>query len=164
MASELTIILIEKGDISYSTVKSYADGFMFHVSYLEETKDIDYGSINGRYVNKCDLIFESLFSLIEKKFSVQILNKGDVEVVDHYENTNEYCAANVDFNPTEVRGEFVIVNEKVVDMSKLIFREEQVNTAEDVNSFMPIPNNTFTFPIRNMKVSLCFWIFCCGFC
>lgn len=134
------------GDISLPPPEPVGNGIIFRIAKKDEQIDIDFPVLQDRYVKKCDLLFESLFRLIEDLFSVKILNKEEVKVFDHLEDGKEYCAANFYLDKTS-QIEYNLRNkEEIPLMSEIAFQKH----------ILDVPQKEYgidiKMPIKNLKV------------
>lgn len=153
LQDSLSIFLADQGATSKAPIEKFSDGFLFRISFEMTQDEIIDSVLDTRYLGKCDLIFESVFKLMENIFGFEILNKQDIHVEDHREDLINYCAANFDILKTDNNESLRIYNKKVPDMKHLIFRH-QINEDNQLHESQSLDRSvsSLNFPIKNLKI------------
>jgi hypothetical protein len=151
LQDELKVFLVSNPDIiqGESTLPPpvpLSNGLLFTIAKKIENIKINYSILNDRYYQKCDLLFETLFRLIEDSFDVRIENKEDLDVLDHVEGDKNYCASNFYFEQTNAN-HYKIRNEGTIpDMDQIIFRERRIETEQKDKGI------DLNLPVKNLKI------------
>ena len=137
---------IVEGETTLTPPEPLENGIVFKISKQEENININFTQMNDRYYQKCDLLFETLFRLIEDSFDVQIENKDEILVSDHQEGGKNYCASNF-FLERTAKTNVRIRNEKEIpNMKDIVFREKRIDTLQESSGL------DLTLPIKNLKI------------
>ena len=151
LQDELKVYLVDNpevigGSTNLPTPVALSNGIMFKIAKKQENISIDFSVLNDRYYKKCDLLFETLFRLLEDAFDINIENKDEVQVVDHVEGGKNYCASNFFLERTSKINVKLRNETEIPDMDEIVFRERRVDTPQDASGI------DLDFPIKNLKV------------